>query len=159
MVRRTLVTAGALLVGFHAWLLVSQAWAGELADPGLLVRWGVAGGLVWALSRLRRRGHSLVRGRRAVTIWLLAALLHGPALADRLSSPASVDAQIFSTALAELTSAAGMVLGVLLLFGVSIAKRRRVSAPLLVDAPADGYPSLFAAGFGFLVAPRPPPAH
>ena len=91
LIRRALLTAGALLALFHVWLFAGQAWNGHLADPALLLRWLFAGGLVAALVGLRRQGTSIFRGRKAVAIWVLAALLHGPAVArriDRLGEPA-----------------------------------------------------------------------
>ena len=83
MFRRTLVALGGLLALFHGWLLGSQLWSGQLAEPGLVLRWAVAAGLVAALVALRRSGGSMFWGRKAICIWLLAALLHAPAMARR----------------------------------------------------------------------------
>ena len=88
MVRRCLIASAAILVAFHAWLFAGQLFSGELASPGLLLQWTVAGGLTWALWRLRKSGEALVGSRKAVAIWLLAALLHAPAVADGLGAPA-----------------------------------------------------------------------
>jgi len=66
---------GALLVAFHVWLFGSQLWDGQLVDLALGVRWLIAAGLVAALANLRRRGLSVVWGRHAVALWVLAALL------------------------------------------------------------------------------------
>ena len=84
MLRKTLKSAGALLVLFHVWLFARDAFAGELVDLSLLARWAAAAGLTWGLVVLRRQGASLFRGRKAVAIWVLAALLHGPALTGSL---------------------------------------------------------------------------
>ena len=110
LIRRALLTAGALLALFHVWLFAGQAWNGHLADPALLLRWLFAGGLVAALVGLRRQGTSIFRGRKAVAIWVLAALLHGPAVArriDRLGEPALPE---FVVTLTQLAAASSLVL-------------------------------------------------
>lgn len=109
MIRR--ITAGAAgLVGlFHVWLLGSQLWDGQLAEPELILRWSIAAGLVAALIGLRRRDASMFRGRKAVSIWLLAALLHGPAMAGEhtaFESPALPEA---ITAVIQIAAASVMV--------------------------------------------------
>lgn len=81
MARRAVALAGGLLVLFHLWLFLDRLWNGQLADVSALLRWAVAGGLTAVLWALHRRGVSLVRGRKAVAIWVLAALLHAPAMA------------------------------------------------------------------------------
>src|SRR5687768_10280042 len=86
MLRRMLAAVAAALVLFHVWLFAGQALAGELASPERLLRWLVAAGLLAVLTALHRRGFSLVRGRAAVGVWLLAALLHGPAIGARLEA-------------------------------------------------------------------------
>ena len=73
MFRRTVTALGALLVLFHVGLLAGQAWDGQLADPSVLVRWLLAGGLAWALAGLRRSGIPVFFSRKAVALWLLAA--------------------------------------------------------------------------------------
>ena len=81
MLQRTIAGAAGLLVLFHAWLLGSQLWDGQLAEPELVLRWVIAAGLILSLLVLRRSGAEMVLGRKAISIWLLAALLHGPAMA------------------------------------------------------------------------------
>jgi hypothetical protein len=130
MIRKALKTAGALLVLFHVWLFARDAWAGDLVDLGLLARWTVAGGLTWALVGLRRQGASLFRGRRAVAIWVLAALLHGPALAGPLEV---ADLPIAPVVAASLAPAAALTLATLLVFLTLGALRRRATADLTVD--------------------------
>jgi hypothetical protein len=124
MPRRVVPILGALLVLFHAWLLGSQLWDGQLSDPGLLLRWGVAGGLLAALAGLRRRGLSVFWGRRAVSIWLLAALLHGPAMAggDGITSDAPALPEAVTAALQ--IAAASIIVGLGLL-GLLAARVRR----------------------------------
>lgn len=91
MIRRTALAAGAALGAFHLWLLGHQAWTGELSDPSTVLRWAAAVVLVGGLLSLRRRGVPMLFSRPAVAMWVLAALLHGPAIADdlqRLDTPA-----------------------------------------------------------------------
>lgn len=84
VIRRIALAAGAVLGVFHAWLLGHQAWTGELSDPATVLRWIAALILLGGLLSLRRRGIAMVFSRPAVAMWVLAALLHGPAIADDL---------------------------------------------------------------------------
>jgi len=154
--RRVLAAAGVLLVVYHVWLLVGQAWDGQLADLALLLRWLISGGLVLALVGLRRRRISILRSRQAVAVWLLAALLHGPAFAERAGSepiPAlpEVVAVIATAAVAGVASVGLARLSALLSGlrrspGTGFAIHQRF---VRVGAPSpDTYPPL---------APRPPP--
>ena len=70
-----LAVAAGLLVLFHAWLLGHQLWDGELAEPGLFLRWLVGAALLAALAHLHRRGASLFWGRQAAATWLLGQRL------------------------------------------------------------------------------------
>lgn len=156
MVRKTLIGAGLALVLFHAWLLVSQLWDGQLADLALLSRWVVAGGLSWALVHLRRRGHSILVGRRAIAVWLLAALLHGPAVAERLgvlSAPAvpEVVATLSQVALGVLVAGALFLAGLLPAVGrpaLSLLNAPGCGRARIGALPPDAY---------LCFAPRPPP--
>src|SRR5688572_27725663 len=89
MFRRLAAALGGLLVLFHLWLFGSQLLDGRLTELGPILRWLMALGLMAALAGLRCRGASLVKGRTAVAIWLLAALLHGPAIAGDTPGHAS----------------------------------------------------------------------
>src|SRR5215210_7229024 len=78
---RAAISAGvAGLAIFHLYLLASQIADGEVADPGVALRWLIAVGVFGVFAALQRRGAALF-GRRAMALWVLAALLHGPALA------------------------------------------------------------------------------
>ena len=124
MFRRALAGSSAALALFHVWLFSGQALAGELADPGLLVRWLAAFGIVGGLILLRRRGQSL-RGRKAVAIWLLAALLHGPAVANQIGTtglPAVPDLAAVLVQLA-VASAAAVILHLLVRWPRAKAQR------------------------------------
>jgi hypothetical protein len=146
--------AVAVLVLFHGWLFLSQVAGGELTDPGVALRWIVAGGLVTALSGLWRRGESLA-GRRAVAVWVLAALLHGPALAERQvpgENLASVPGAVVSVLL--IAGPAGLTL---LLLG-ALTRRFGHCARAPIPVPAHQVlwrPSGVAASWS--CAPRPPP--
>jgi hypothetical protein len=146
--------AGATLALFHGCLIVSQIARGDLADPGLALRWIVAGGLVAALVTLWRRGESLV-GRKAVAVWVLAALLHGPALAGR---------QMRADGLVSLPGTFVSVLliggpaGLTLLLLAALTRRHRPSAPALVAISTHSVPFCLSGGVaGWSCAPRPPP--
>ena len=85
MIRASLAVAGAALVGFHGWLFAAQVAAGRLEDPWLVFRWIAAAILIATLVAVRRGGESIF-GRKNIAIWVLAALLHGPAIASDLQN-------------------------------------------------------------------------
>jgi hypothetical protein len=145
----------ATLALFHGWLFASQAAGGDLAEPGLALRWIVAGGLVTALSVLWRRGESL-SGRKAVAVWVLAALLHGPALADR-QMPAGNLAPL-PGAVASVLLLAGPAAGLTILLLVALTPRHRPFVPTLIPVFRREVwlrPSGVVAGWS--CAARPPP--
>ena len=157
MFRRALAGSSAALALFHAWLFSGQALAGELADPGLLVRWLAAFGIVGGLILLRRRGQSL-RGRKAVAIWLLAALLHGPAVANQIGTTGSPAVPDLAAVLVQLAvaSAAAVILHLLVRWPRAKAQRpsRRPAVGLVSGGSLVGVLSTDA----FLrITPRPPP--
>jgi len=156
MLRRFVPLLSGTLVVFHAWLLGSQLWAGQLAEPGLLLRWAVAAALVIALVGLRRSGASVFWGRKAVSVWLLAALLHGPALAGAqtgLESPALPEAV---TIVIQIASASVML-------GLGLALLAALAAHLYSDRRARLRPTPIRSLHGSRAdalhrfAPRPPP--
>ena len=155
-------TAGAALVGFHVWLLATQWESGRLADPALLLRWAAALVLAAALMWLGREGTSLV-SRKAVVIWLLAALLHGPAIAARSGDVGGLQT-LPETAAALLiqTAAVAGVLAVsiwtLWLVAGLLSRRRSTPAAWSLVCVQPAWLSL-DDGFGLIVSARPPPAH
>src|SRR5262245_57290727 len=156
MVRKVLTATGALLVGFHVWLFVSQLGDGRLADVSVLARWGAAAGLGLALWYLRRQNVSLIWGRKAVAVWLLAAVLHGPALTDRL---AAVDSLASAEVTAILLQVTAGVTWLTLLALVAVTVRSRASAAgrwLLVALPVSRLATIRLRSTP--LAPRPPPA-
>jgi hypothetical protein len=155
MFRRLVAGTGYTLGAFHAWLFARQALAGELANPEALIKWLGAAVLVAALFALSRQGASLFRGRRAVSVWLLVALLHAPAMGERLEAleiPALP--QVAVTLSQFLTALAG---GALLLLWVL---RSGAHAPLSrLSSLIDSFTGVSMWTGVFLpFAPRPPPS-
>jgi hypothetical protein len=64
------------LVLFHAALFWNHIGEGRLLDPAVAARWSLAVLLLLAMAALRRAGVPLLWGRRALVVWVLAALLH-----------------------------------------------------------------------------------
>lgn len=155
MVRKVLTAAGALLAGFHVWLFVSQLGDGRLADVAVLARWGVAAGLGVALWYLRRQNVPLFWGRKAVAVWLLAAVLHGPSLTDRLAAvDTSASADVAAVMLQVSAGAAWLTLLVI----AAVTLRRASAARPLLRLVTPQAPLSIHRLRSTLVAPRPPPA-
>jgi hypothetical protein len=76
VLRLTLAIGAAGLVAFHAALLWDRIAGGQLLDPSIALRWALAMALCAALAALRSQGVPLARGRRALVVWLLVAVLH-----------------------------------------------------------------------------------
>ena len=158
LARTTAGLAGAALVAYHGWLLAGQFAAGRLTEPWLLARWIVAAGLVAGLVALRRTGSSLW-SHKAVAIWVLAALLHGPAAVadygDALNGPALPEA-VATVVLQVASASAALGLGLWLLFAwIGRHDGRSVDVRWLQAAvPAS---ACQGAGFTPPFSPRPPP--
>ena len=157
MFRRLLAAAGALLALFHVWLFAGQILDGRLDDPALLLRWVAAAGLAGGLLSLRRRGLSLVRGRPAATIWLLAALLHGPALAARVDSGGALGLPEVAATLSQLAVAAVAAIGLGLL--VRLRQGSGATGPSSVVVAGHACVAAFPAISFDALCPRPPPAN
>ena len=157
MLRKIVSGLGALLALFHIWLFAGQIWSGRLADPGLLFRWLLAAGLIAALVSLRRQGAPLLFGRRAISVWLLAALLHGPALAARLDDG-------FPPMVPEVVATIGQIASALV--GLTLVIAVLAAAAATVVAPSISFLGLgrrLPRRMAVAVArsgrsPRPPPA-
>ena len=156
MIRRTLSLVIAALIAFHLWVLGDQLWQGALSDPALAARWLVAGGLVWAAIALRRRGVSLVWGRRAVAVWSLTALLHGPAFLDSAARGEPILPEIAAT-LATITVVSAAGVGLVFLIAGLMARRRTPSGQLAVLRRHFSSPQVQLRAF-VVLSPRPPPA-
>lgn len=151
MIRRSITLVGAALAAFHVWLFAGQVLSGAIGDPSLIVRWLVAAGLIGGLIYLRRRGESLI-GRRAIAIWVLAALLHGPALATRLDAPgAPAVPEVVVTLTIGLSTVLVGGLGLLAArrFRVTFSHAGTIQTPDVMRATARVHYRPFA--------PRPPP--
>jgi hypothetical protein len=142
MIRASLALAGAALIGFHGWL-----FAGQIA----------AAGLVAALVAVRRSGETIL-GRKSIAIWVLAALLHGPAIASDLQTDFNSFAlpETVATSVLQLVSSAALGVSLWLLAGLLLASRRAAQSryatvPVLVTA--GGRAPVLLRRF----APRPPP--
>ena len=156
MVRRLLTGAASALGLFHVWLFVRQAAAGELSSPETLGKWLAAAALAVAIAALRRQRVSLVRGRKAVAVWTLAALLHAPAAGERL---ATFDIPVIPEAavtLVQTLAAIAPLAGALLLLWLACSRAIHTSRGF-VAAPAVALsrPQLL---FAFRFSPRPPPS-
>ena len=157
MIRRALLAAGALLALFHVWLFAGQVWDGRLSDPVVLLRWIVAGALVAALVVLYRQGISIVHGRKAVAIWLLAALLHGPAVARSIEGLGEPALPGFVITLGQLAGASA-ALGLALSLAWIRARRRDVVALRRVRIPVVRVRAEQSSAHAFSrFSPRPPP--
>ena len=145
---------GALGV-FHLWLLAQQVRSGRF-DHAEAVRWALALGLVAAFVLLRRRGGSLFRDRRATAIWVLVALLHGPALANQTDLATQALPEAPAIAAQVLYAAAGLGLAL----ACAAGRRVRPVMTVLAVAIGDSMPAMriLDAHVGARFLPRPPPA-
>jgi hypothetical protein len=155
MIRKAAVAAGAGLALFHVWLLLGQAWEGELLEPWLLLRWLAAGVLAAGFTGVLRSGTSGFWSRRTVALWLLAAVLHGPALMDR----AGVDTQGLPEAAAVLVQIATLsaAAGAVILLAAALRHKPRTSRG--GGSLSTGFTLAPSRSLGFVqaFAPRPPP--
>jgi hypothetical protein len=156
MTRRALSLVVAALAVFHVWLFAGQVWSGALADPSLIFRWLIAAGLIGGLTLLKRQGESLIFGRKAVAIWVLAALLHGPALASRFDAAGNAPVP---EVVATLTQ---VVVGLIGLAGLGLilagAGARRPALVACGRTAIRVYIPALPVGVGLAFAPRPPPS-
>jgi hypothetical protein len=156
MLRRLLKSATGALGLFHLWLFARQAWTGELGSPDTILKWIAAAALVAALVALRRAGVPLARGRKAVAIWTLVALLHAPAVGERLSTFDTPGLPETAIALTQVVVSLAPMAGALFLLWLA---RTTVPRPSRASQPAAAAFSprrLARASFAF--APRPPPS-
>jgi hypothetical protein len=157
MFRKALAVAAVLLAAFHGWLFAGQLWNGQLADLAVLLRWLVAGGLVWGLYGLRRQGAPMFFGRKAVALWLLAALLHGPAVAERVGAPGIPALPEVVATIAKVALGAAALVGLILLTGLAVATRRKRPVVASRTRSSHALQGALSPGTYFLFAPRPPP--
>ena len=158
LARTTAVVAGAMLVAFHGWLFAAQVAAGRLEDPWLIFRWTVAAGLVAAMVAICRGGASLW-SRQGIAVWVLAALLHGPAVATDFSgsiNSLALPETVVTSVLQQLVTVSALAITLWMLAGL-LARRDRHARLYtgLVVAPSRA--GIFAAGFSPRYSSRPPP--
>src|SRR5688572_4844675 len=156
MFRWPALGAGTLLGAFHLWVLGNQAWTGQLTDPDVGLRWLAAGAIGAGLVALRRRGVPLLFSRQAVAMWLLATLLHGPALTngfDGLTTPSLPEA--VATVGQVAASMSALALALLALFTLRPGHAPPLAGLRLAVADRPGRALDGAAGLDHL--PRPPP--
>ena len=155
LIKLTVALAFGALAVFHGWLFAAQAAEGRLDDPWLIFRWTAAIALVGALIAVRRGGES-VWGRKGVAIWVLAALLHGPAVAGKYEVSDFALPETVATSVVLLLSSGALVIGVWMLAGL-LASRRASLPSRYADRPAFRSAGFLAAGGAPQFAPRPPP--
>ena len=155
LIRRTLGLLGGALAAFHGWLFVAQAAAGRLDDPWLIFRWLAAASLVAALVLVHRSGQS-DRRRKSIAIWVLAALLHGPAVAANSDLTSIAVPETVATSVLQLLSSAALVAGLWKLASL-LRSRHRVTIRFATFIPALSAAGHLAAGITPQFSPRPPP--
>jgi hypothetical protein len=154
VVRLGVSVSAVALVAFHAVIFARRVAGGALEDPGVALRWAAAAGLALAIVELRRRGRSLL-GRESVAVWVLAALLHGPALTR---SAAASDAPALPEGIASVLQIGLAAAGLGLLLLADRAVRTPGSPEALRAGPrfaCDAGAQLVGPISAF--APRPPP--
>ena len=158
LARTTAVVAGAMLVAFHGWLFAAQVAAGRLEDPWLVFRWALAAGLMVAFAAIRRGGAS-VSSRQGIAVWVLAALLHGPAVAtdfsDSFSSLAPPET-VAASLLQQLVSVSALAITLWMLAGL-LARRDRHARLYAGLVAAPSLAGIFGEGFSPRYSSRPPP--
>ena len=158
LARTSALVSGAVLVAFHGWLFASQIVAGRLEDPWLVFRWTVAAGLVAALAAIRRHGASMW-SRQGIAVWVLAALLHGPAVATDFSdsiNSLALPETVATSVLKQLVSVSALAITLWMLAGL-LARRARHARIHAGVAAASSLTGIFAAGFSPQYSSRPPP--
>lgn len=148
-----------VLLAFHGWLLATQWAAGRLFEPGVIVRWLAAIAIGVALTVLYRSGAAVV-SRKSLVIWLLAALLHGPAIASRTGQDLNLSAlpETAITLVLQTAVVAGTLGLTCLLFAAFIRRRAlATSHAWSFVARLDHFIAL-SDGFSAVVSARPPPA-
>ena len=156
MIKASLAVAGAALIGFHGWLFAAQVAEGRLGDPWLVFRWIAAALLIAALVGVRRGGASMF-GRKSIAIWVLAALLHGPAISELQTDFNSFGLpETAATTVVQLLSSAAMGVSLWLLAALLLT-RRRPTRVRYATAPVFVHAGGLAPRLSRHFSPRPPP--
>lgn len=124
-----------------------------LLEPAVALRWGTAVLLLLSLVRLRQAGGSLVRGREALVIWTLVALLHAG-----ITPAGGAWAATLSEAEAGLWLALPLAFATALAWAASGAAAAR-PAPFRASPLRCGPPARYflRAIYPEILSPRPPP--
>jgi hypothetical protein len=147
------LAVAATLVVLHASLLWDRVVQGRLSDPVVALRWLAAVVLMGALLALRRRGVSLLWGRRALVFWLLVLLLHAGAAVPQDPGPRLAPEQL----LFVLPAAVGPACLLLLLVATPLAGRAVPDPAVSWIRRATGDAPARRGGFLLALAPRAPP--
>lgn len=156
--RTTAVVSGATLVAFHGCLFAAQAAQGRLEDPWLVFRWMVAAGLVLALAGIRRADGS-IWNRKGLAVWVLAALLHGPAVAadfGNASNALALPETVATSILESLVSVSALAFTLWMLAGLLDLRDRHARLYVSV-ATAGSLSGIYGDGFSPQYSSRPPP--
>jgi len=157
LARRAAGLAGATLVAFHGWLFAAQAAEGRLEDPWLVFRWLVALGLVAALAAVRHAGGS-IWNRQGLAVWVLAALLHGPAIAPDFGNSINLapPETVATSMLQSLMSVSALAATLWMLAGL-LGLRDRHARLHVSGVAAHSHAGFFGDGFTPHYSSRPPP--
>ena len=148
---------GVALVAFHAWIFAAQIAEGRFEDSWLVFRWLVAVGLVAAFAAMRRVGGSMW-SRHGLAIWVVAALLHGPAIKTdfgnsiNLAPPETVATSI----LQSLMSVSALAVTLWMVAGL-LGLRDRHARLYVSGVAAHSQAGFFGDGFSPQYSSRPPP--
>lgn len=148
------------LVLLHLQLLWSRVVDQTLTEPGVVVKWLFAGGVVVGLGWLHRRGVPLWGDRRALALWLIALCLHTGTISG-ISSSVAPTPMLFAPAepwlLLPLST---VVLGATLVLLGALTRAWNLGQGRLgaASCPLDFTPCRDLAAAGPTRLPRPPPA-
>ncbi len=147
------LAVAATLVVLHVSILWDRVAQGRLAEPGVALRWLAAVVLIVALLALRRRGVSLLWGRRALVFWLLVLLLHAGAVA-----PQEAGSRLAPEHLLFVVPAAVGPAGLLLVLLLALVSRALTAPAVSLARGAVCAAPALRGGFLPALASRPPPA-
>ncbi len=147
-----------LLLAFHAWLFVSSITTGRVLELGVALRWAAGLGLSAAFVALWRLGVPLLRGRKALVLWILVGVLHASAVA---STPTTLEgdahgAQTLISLAVQLGGPLAAAFGIVLLVCFVRTTCPRVERRLVLVLTSDTLAHVRAGGI-CIAAPRPPP--
>lgn len=148
---------GSALVAFHGWLFAAQIADGRFEDLWLVFRWLVGVGLVAALAAIRRAGGSICN-RQGLAVWVLAALLHGPAIQTAVGSSITLapPETVATSILHSLMSVSALAATLWMVAGL-LGLRDRHARLHVSGVAAHSHAAIFGDGFSPQYCSRPPP--